>query len=105
MTGKKEIEKLIIEKLKSLNPVKIILFGSYAYGKPTEDSDLDLCVVKENVKSRHDEKKEIRERLKDINIAKDILVPSLEEYEFYKTQIGSVYMDIDQKGRILWANS
>ena len=105
MTEKKKIEKLIIEKLKSLNPVKIILFGSYAYGKPTEDSDVDLCVVKENVKSRHDERKEIRERLKDINIAKDILVPSLEEYEFYKTQIGSVYMDIDQKGRILWANS
>lgn len=27
------------------NPQKILLFGSYAYGKPTEDSDLDLLVV------------------------------------------------------------
>ncbi|MXW79748.1 MAG: nucleotidyltransferase domain-containing protein, partial [Gemmatimonadetes bacterium] len=26
-------------------PLKIILFGSYAYGTPTEDSDVDLCVV------------------------------------------------------------
>lgn len=28
-----------------LNPLKIILFGSYAYGTPTPDSDVDLLVV------------------------------------------------------------
>ncbi|HEX6034745.1 MAG TPA: nucleotidyltransferase domain-containing protein [Anaerolineales bacterium] len=27
------------------HPQKIILFGSYAYGKPTEDSDVDILVV------------------------------------------------------------
>lgn len=43
-----DIEKLkleIIERLKPLNPDKIILFGSYAYGTPHEDSDIDLYVV------------------------------------------------------------
>jgi len=35
----------IIERLKPLKPEKIILFGSYAYGIPTENSDLDLYVV------------------------------------------------------------
>ncbi|WP_295021153.1 nucleotidyltransferase domain-containing protein [Sulfurimonas sp.] len=35
----------IVERLKPLNPQKIILFGSYAYGTPTEDSDIDLYVV------------------------------------------------------------
>ena len=30
---------------KQFNPQKIILFGSYAYGKPTEDSDVDLLVI------------------------------------------------------------
>ena len=39
------IKKQIIEKLMPLKPEKIILFGSYAYGTPTEDSDLDLYVV------------------------------------------------------------
>lgn len=36
------IEKIkldIVEKLKSLNPYHIILFGSYAYGTLTKDSD------------------------------------------------------------------
>ena len=43
-----DIEKAkleILEKLKPLNPNKIILFGSYAYGTPNEDSDIDLYVV------------------------------------------------------------
>ncbi|MBC8323345.1 MAG: nucleotidyltransferase domain-containing protein [Candidatus Marinimicrobia bacterium] len=42
------IEKLkpeIVERLKPLKPDKIILFGSYANGTATEDSDIDLYVV------------------------------------------------------------
>jgi predicted nucleotidyltransferase len=39
------IKKQIVEKLMPLNPEKIILFGSYAYGEPNSDSDLDLYVV------------------------------------------------------------
>lgn len=33
------------EALKPLRPEKVILFGSYAWGRPTEDSDIDLYVV------------------------------------------------------------
>ena len=36
---------LIIEKLKGLKPYKVILFGSYARGRPKKDSDIDLLVV------------------------------------------------------------
>jgi predicted nucleotidyltransferase len=96
------IEVAIVEKLRPLNPLKIILFGSYAYGTPNEDSDIDICVIKKEVKSKLKEKKEIRERLKELLIAKDILVSSFEEYEFYKTQFGSVFMDIEKKGKLLW---
>jgi predicted nucleotidyltransferase len=47
-----DIEKIkpeIIEKLKPLDPDKIILFGSYAYGEPNEESDIDLFLVKDNL--------------------------------------------------------
>lgn len=43
-----DIEKLkdeIVQQLKPLNPYKVILFGSYAYGKPNENSDIDLYIV------------------------------------------------------------
>lgn len=44
MTGLNYIP-LIIEKLIATKPEKIILFGSYAYGDPTDHSDLDILVV------------------------------------------------------------
>ena len=43
-----DIEKIkleIIKKLEPLNLNQIILFGSYAYGTPHKDSDIDLYVV------------------------------------------------------------
>jgi predicted nucleotidyltransferase len=95
---------LIIERLKPLNPLKIILFGSYGYGTPNTDSDLDICVIKKDITSKSEEKKEIRSRLKGISIAKDILLVGEQEYDFYKNQYGSVYMDIERKGKVLWTS-
>jgi predicted nucleotidyltransferase len=46
------IERIVSE----LKPEKIILFGSYAYGNPTPDSDVDLLVIldtKANYKERY----------------------------------------------------
>ena len=39
------IKKIIINSLKPLDLKKVILFGSYAYGNPTKDSDIDLLIV------------------------------------------------------------
>ncbi|MBI4288721.1 MAG: nucleotidyltransferase domain-containing protein [Chloroflexi bacterium] len=48
------MRKLILEIADQIRekygPEKIILFGSYAYGKPTEDSDIDLLIVKDTGK-------------------------------------------------------
>jgi predicted nucleotidyltransferase len=99
-----QIKKQIIDALKPLNPEKIILFGSYAYGEPTDDSDLDICVVKKDFSSKIEEKRKIREALRGIRMSKDILVPKTEEYEFYSKEINSVFNDIYTKGVILWHN-
>jgi len=37
-----EIKNCIVS---AVHPEKIILFGSYAYGTPTKDSDVDLQVI------------------------------------------------------------
>jgi predicted nucleotidyltransferase len=36
---------LLISRLQQIEIAKVILFGSYAYGTPTETSDIDLLVV------------------------------------------------------------
>lgn len=43
--GRKQIESYCRVVAREFHPKKIILFGSYAYGKSTLDSDVDLVVV------------------------------------------------------------
>ena len=48
-----DIEKIkgeIVERLKPVDPDKIILFGSYAYGTPNEESDIDLFLLKDDLR-------------------------------------------------------
>ena len=99
------IEKEIVSRLKPINPERIILFGSYVYGNPDKNSDLDICIITDSKISKSVKKKKIRYLLKGITMAKDILTPTVEEYEFYRKEVGSIYMEIDKKGKILWPNS
>ncbi|MFZ2969195.1 MAG: nucleotidyltransferase domain-containing protein [Sulfuricurvum sp.] len=94
----------IVEKLKPLNPTKIILFGSYAYGIPTEESDLDLCIIIESIGTKIEKKSKIRNALKDIAIAKDILVESEEYYLSHSDEnwINTALYDARHKGTILY---
>ena len=51
--------------IKNYSPEKIILFGSFAYGKPSKDSDVDLCVLKKINKPAFKEKSKIWKLLWD----------------------------------------
>jgi predicted nucleotidyltransferase len=44
---KRALNQIVRRLVGELNPVKIILFGSYGYGAPTPDSDVDLLVIME----------------------------------------------------------
>src|SRR5438552_2893069 len=43
---KRELQWAVNRLIVALDPEKIILFGSYAYGKPQQDSDIDILIVK-----------------------------------------------------------
>ena len=67
------------ENLSELNPYLVVLFGSYAYGNPTADSDVDLLVVKKTDKSPREEATAIRKAFQPLrhsvaNLAFDIMV-------------------------------
>jgi len=104
-----DIEKIkpeIIERLKPLNPDKIILFGSYAYGTPTDESDIDLFLLKDELTMDDLDKYELqammktRDLISKYKIGFDILsapteyIKKREDY-FYK-------VDILQNGRVLY---
>ena len=45
--GREAIQRVVQQIVWQFCPEKVILFGSYAYGVPTKDSDVDLLVVME----------------------------------------------------------
>ena len=45
MASRADIQRFANEVARRFRPASIMLFGSHAYGKPTEDSDVDLLVV------------------------------------------------------------
>ena len=99
----------IIERLKTLKPNKIILFGSYAYGNPNEDSDIDIFLLKDDLKLDDlgkyelEARKKVRELIFKYKIGFDILsapteyIKKKEDY-FYK-------VDILQNGEVLYEQS
>lgn len=68
------IKNQIVERLKQLNPERVILFGSYAYGQPSRDSDVDLIVVTtdsfvpQNFKENSEVYLKVSRRLRDIQV-------------------------------------
>jgi predicted nucleotidyltransferase len=81
---------------------KIYLFGSYAYGNPTKNSDLDICIILDNMKDTSDVYVNISKALFYKNIIKcDLLV--YRDYEFYHGENPeSIENTIMEKGNILY---
>jgi len=69
------IKSLILDSVNKETIKKVYLFGSYAYGEPDEDSDIDLCVVIGNEYKRSDIYFDIALNLSNNNIRPcDLLV-------------------------------
>lgn len=97
------IIKSITDTLKGEGVEKIILFGSFAYGSPHEDSDIDLLVIK-NIPE--DETRDFRIKLKKAlwhklgmhNFSFDILVDNEQRIQ-QRIEMGDLfYKEIYSKG-------
>lgn len=95
----REIKDRIV---KGVHPEKIILFGSYAYGTPTKDSDLDLLVIFPTEEPMHKRVTRIRKLLRDIRVPKDILVYTPQEIESWKNVSSAFITSIIRKGKVIY---
>lgn len=90
----------IVTSLKIFNPIKVILFGSFAYGTPAVDSDIDLLVVVNTKKRFHERIQEIRAVLpKDRAIDLIVLTPG--EYQKAK-EANPLVKEINYKGKVIY---
>jgi len=92
----------IRDRIVRLGAKKIVIFGSYAYGAPTADSDLDLLIIRETRLPIHKRSGEIRRALRDIRVPKDILVYTPEEVEQWANASSAFITTILRKGRVVY---
>ena len=99
----KEIDELKKEFIKTLNPLKIYLFGSFANGINNKDSDLDFYIIVKN--SIEEISKITTQAYKSIrNIKKrpiDILVSTEETFEKNKI-LPSIEYEVANKGILIY---
>lgn len=104
MSNREEFKKLkkVTERIvQEYKPEKIILFGSYAWGRPTADSDFDLCIINNRKRDFYTETRKVH-RIIDGEITADVLVYSNPEIR-RRLKLGDFFFrDIIKKGKVLY---
>ncbi len=87
-----------------IHPEQVILFGSYAYGKPTADSDVDFLVVikKGTRKARRTAWQEASSALSPRPFPADFIVRSKSQIKSRIAQGDFFLQDIMEHGRVLY---
>lgn len=100
-----ELPEAVARLADRLRPEKIILFGSYAYGRPTPDSDVDLLVILETDASATERYLAVSRLLYPRPFPVDILVRTPEEIE-QALDTGDFFVrEITTQGRVLYERS
>ncbi|MDW8310436.1 MAG: nucleotidyltransferase domain-containing protein [Verrucomicrobiales bacterium] len=101
MVSRRAIRRFAREVARRFRPQKIILFGSYAYGRPTPDSDVDLLVIMPCRGRTLDVALKIR-RAVAADFPLDLLVRTPRELR-QRLALGDCFLqEVVQKGKILY---
>ena len=101
----KKIQEVVDKIVREFKPEKVILFGSHAWGTPTEDSDVDLFIVKNSELPRRERQRELRHRIYPPNVPLDLLVFTPHEMQ-ERLSMGDLFIrDIVENGKPLYVAS
>ena len=97
------IEEIVRRLAEGLQAEQIMLFGSYAYGQPTEGSDLDLMIiVSESNEPSHRRAQKAYKCVGAVGIPKDLLVLTREEFERQARVVTSLARRVKESGKVLY---
>ncbi|MCU0916038.1 MAG: nucleotidyltransferase domain-containing protein [Planctomycetes bacterium] len=105
-----ELETRIRDSLAPLHPEKVILFGSYAWGQPTPDSDIDLYVVTQDdfLPATYEENMQhylkVASLLREINktVPIDLIVHTKPMHQAFVRQDSMFAREVMNRGQVLY---
>jgi predicted nucleotidyltransferase len=98
------IDKIIPMIVSLVSPEQIILFGSYARGDNTDKSDIDLLIIKRDLKNGREINNILYKAFFEnkIDVPIDLISVDYRKYNELKNTIGYIYKTIKEEGKILY---
>ena len=81
---------------------RIYLFGSYAYGEPTEHSDVDIAVILSDSANANKSAYKIERALSSRKISLDLFIDKASRFKNYSSNISTIQNDIATKGVLMY---
>jgi predicted nucleotidyltransferase len=104
MVSMEQIEELSRQIGREFHPEQVVLFGSYAYGTATKDSDVDLLVVMSHKGKGWRLAGKIRGRIRP-KFPLDLLVRSPEQIR-ERLSLGDCFLkEVTEKGKVLYESA
>ena len=106
MTEKESVLSDLIQRIRqTVEPERIILFGSQVHENTSSDSDYDICVLKLDVDNRRKVSKSIYKALYGCGVAVDVIVETPQGFETLKENPHLIYSQIAQHGLTIYDRS
>ena len=109
MTGDDNIDEFIQGIVANIRdayqPEKVFLFGSYAYGTPDQDSDIDLLVVTTKTVSRREIQEIRRGFFEKTHVSLQIVAVDSKEFDETRDVIGGITYPAAKYGKLLYEKS
>jgi predicted nucleotidyltransferase len=100
------LDAVVGRLVEGLAPERILLFGSHAWGTPSEDSDVDLLVIVPTSELPAYKRARAGHRaLRDVRLPKDIVVLTQAEFDRQSSVAGSLAQRVREHGRVLYDRS
>lgn len=95
------IDYVVWQIAEKFQPLKIILFGSYAYGNPRTESDVDVLVIMDSPLKESELSFQIRKSI-EYNFGIDLVVKTPNDLK-RRIDLGDVFLkEIMRKGKVVY---
>ena len=101
MLSSLDIEQVRDKITQAMQPDKIYIFGSYADGKATDESDIDLLVVMKSDLPPHKRNVAVKRLFPHRTFSLDAFVYTPQEFERYRVIPGTIVYNAAHNGRLL----
>ena len=106
MISQETIQEAVRRLVKAYNPLEVYLYGSYAWGTPNEDDDLNLLLIIESSdKKVYKRGDKAVDTLHSLDIPKNVIIFTKQEFDTFCKDTTSLTYEVKSKGKKLYARS